>query len=231
MGTMVCPITLGNPVLAVEHFPRRPVAVRGLVTLKDVARRYTRFLRGLIGTECSVVVKNKAKDKGAAFLTTVSRCVPESRELVAVRSGTRLHVEKVSGLIQLRTGVTGVRKTISIAVESLVGSTLQVHPSEVVIKRIHNKRTVSVLRTLGAKRRKSLSATRTGSTESVLSELRAVILVNISLPLRTVEERVTSKISVLMRLKEVESGSEGLLRMARIYNFRGKRVHVQPLCR
>lgn len=230
IGTIICPITLGNPVLAVHHFPSSPVAVRGLVTFKDVARRYTRFLGGLIRTECSVIVNKNANDKGAAFLKTIARCVPGSRHLVAVRSGTRLGVQKVSGLMYLRTGVTGVTNTISMAVQSLVQSTLQVEPSEVVMKRIHKKRTISVLRDLGAKRSKDLSALRTGDDRSVLSEVRAVALVKVSLPLRTVQERVTSKMSVLMRLKHVQSGDEGLLRVARMYKFRGKRVRAEPLC-
>lgn len=232
MGIMLGPITIGKPVLAVQGFPSRTVAVRRLVHVNDMASSTTGFLGGLMTTGCGVFIDNKAKTKGAAFLGTLSGCVPGKRHLVAVRSGTRLRVRKIRGLIHLRTHKPGTRKRKTMAVESLVGSTLHVEPSQVIMKRMEKRRAMSVVSsTVLGNRDNSVSAKRTGGPASVLRELRAVVLVKVSLPLRTVRERITSTLSVVVRLKELQSGAEGILRVMRIRNCRNKEVRAGILCR
>ncbi len=182
-----------------------------------------------IGVHGGVVITNNAKSNGAALLGLLDSFVPSARHVIAVRSTTRLELRRPR-LMHLRSHPPGVRNGNTVAVHSLMHGTLHVHPSHVVINRYHNNRTLSVLRTVGAKRSNSLAAIRTGAPHSIVSHLRAVILVsNVRLPSQTVHRRVSSTISLVIRRSHFDSNSHEVARVSRMVKLRKARAMVRSV--
>ena len=208
INAIIPPLSLGGPMITIRKFGTERLEVNDLIEkYQSITRDMADFLHASVMARKNIIVSGGTGAGKTTLLNVVSEFIPDSERIITIEDAAELRLKK-SHWGRLESRPSNVEGKGQVTIRDLFTNCLRMRPDRIVIGECRGAEVLDMLQAMNTGHDGSMTTLHANSTRDVLTRMHAMILLSgIELPVRAINEMISSAIQVIVHINRYSDGS------------------------
>ncbi|MCA9403045.1 MAG: Flp pilus assembly complex ATPase component TadA [Candidatus Omnitrophica bacterium] len=233
-NAIVPPVCLSGPCVTIRKFAAEKLTVNHVVDkYKSLSPAMRDFLHACVIGRMNIIIAGGTGSGKTTLLNVLSEFIPDGERIITIEEAAELSLQK-EHWARLESRPANVEGAGEITVRDLFVNTLRMRPDRIVIGECRGPEVLDMLQAMNTGHDGSMTSLHANSARDVLIRMSSMILLSgIELPMRAINEMISSAINVIVHMARYTDGSrkvtgiseivglneEGELELREIFHF------------
>ncbi len=207
-NAIIPPVCLSGPCVTIRKFAAEKLTVHHVVDkFKSLSPAMRDFLHACVLGRMNVIIAGGTGSGKTTLLNVLSEFIPDGERIITIEEAAELSLQK-EHWARLESRPPNVEGVGEITVRDLFVNTLRMRPDRIVIGECRGPEVLDMLQAMNTGHDGSMTSLHANSARDVLIRMSSMILLSgIELPMRAINEMISSAINVIVHMARYTDGS------------------------
>ncbi|MFA5089204.1 MAG: ATPase, T2SS/T4P/T4SS family [Candidatus Omnitrophota bacterium] len=208
INAIIPPLSLNGPMITIRKFGVERLDVNDLLErYHSLSPAMHDFLNACVLGRKNIIVSGGTGAGKTTLLNVISQFIPDNERIITIEDAAELRLKK-SHWGRLESRPMNVEGKGAIAIRDLFINTLRMRPDRIIIGECRGPEVLDMLQAMNTGHDGSLTTLHANSTHDALVRMSSMILLSgIELPVRAINEMVSTAIDVVVHIARFSDGS------------------------
>ncbi|MFP4473627.1 MAG: ATPase, T2SS/T4P/T4SS family [Candidatus Omnitrophota bacterium] len=207
-NAIIPPLALNGPMVTIRKFGAERLDLGDLLEKYDtLSVEIKDFLEAAVIGRRNIIVSGGTGAGKTTILNVISEFIPDTERIITIEDAAELRLKK-SHWGRLESRPSNVEGRGGVDIRELFKNTLRMRPDRIIIGECRGPEVLDMLQAMNTGHDGSLTTLHANSTRDVLVRMSSMILLSgIELPIRAINEMISSAIDVIVHVARFSDGS------------------------
>jgi len=207
-NAIIPPLCLSGPTVTIRKFSSEKLTIDDIVKSFDSLSPAMRdFLHACVLGRMNIIISGGTGSGKTTLLNVLSEFVPDEERIITVEDAAELQLKK-EHWCRLESRPPNVEGAGEVTLRDLFVNSLRMRPDRIIIGECRGPEVLDMLQAMNTGHDGSMTTLHANSTRDVLIRMSSMILLSgIELPVRAINEMMSSAINVLVHMARLSDGS------------------------
>ena len=208
VNAIIPPLALNGPMITIRKFGKERLKVEDLLRkFNSMTQDMADFLRACVIGRQNIIVSGGTGSGKTTLLNVVSEFIPEDERILTIEDAAELQLKKTHwGRLESRP--PNIEGKGAVTIRDLFINSLRMRPDRIVVGECRGSEVLDMLQAMNTGHDGSMTTLHANSTRDVLTRMHSMILLSgIELPVRAINEMVSSAIDLIVHINRYADGS------------------------
>lgn len=210
-NAIIPPLSLNGPMVTIRKFGAERLTAEDLLNkFHSFSKPMHDFLEACVLGRKNIIVSGGTGSGKTTLLNVISQFIPDSERIITIEDAAELRLKK-SHWARLESRPSNVEGKGSVSIRDLFINTLRMRPDRIIIGECRGPEVLDMLQAMNTGHDGSMTTLHANSTRDVLVRMSSMILLSgIELPMRAINEMISSAIDVVVHVARFSDGTRKL---------------------
>jgi pilus assembly protein CpaF len=205
---IIPPLCLTGPTVTIRKFGAEKLTVDDIVhRFHSLSEAMRDFLYACVLGRMNIIISGGTGSGKTTLLNVLSEFVPDGERIITIEDAAELRLKK-EHWCRLESRPPNVEGVGEITVRDLFVNSLRMRPDRIVVGECRGPEVLDMLQAMNTGHDGSMTTLHANSTRDVLVRMSSLILLSgIELPMRAINEMISSAINVIVHMSRFTDGS------------------------
>jgi len=227
INAIIPPLSLNGPMITIRKFGlERLVAQDLLHKFNSLTKEMSDFLHACVLCRKNIIVSGGTGAGKTTLLNVISEFIPDNERIITIEDAAELQLKK-SHWARLESRPPNIEGKGQVTIRDLFINCLRMRPDRIVIGECRGAEVLDMLQAMNTGHDGSMTTLHANSTRDVLTRMHSMILLSgIELPVRAINEMVTSAIDIIVHINRYSDGTRKITGISEVTEM-SEDFHVQ----
>jgi len=207
-NAIIPPLSLTGPAVTIRKFSSEKLTIDDMITnFNSLSVPMRNFLYACVLGRMNIIISGGTGSGKTTLLNVMSEFIPDSERIITIEEAAELQLKK-EHWCRLESRPPNVEGAGEITLRDLFVNSLRMRPDRIVIGECRGPEVLDMLQAMNTGHDGSMTTLHANSTRDVLIRMSSMILLSgIELPMRAINEMMSSAINVLVHMARLSDGS------------------------
>ena len=208
INAIIPPLSLAGPMITIRKFGKERVEITDLLEkYHSLTEDMALFLKACVHSRKNIIVSGGTGSGKTTLLNVISEFIPDDERIITIEDAAELRLKK-SHWGRLESRPSNVEGKGQVTIRDLFINCLRMRPDRIVIGECRGPEVLDMLQAMNTGHDGSMTTLHANSTRDVLTRMHSMILLSgIELPVRAINEMISSAIDVIVHVNRFSDGS------------------------
>ena len=207
VNAVIPPLALRGPCITIRKFPRRPLGMAELVSLKTLDRAMAAFLNRCVRARKNIVISGGTGSGKTTLLNVLSTEIPRGERIVTIEDAAELRLDQPH-VVALESRPSNLEGRGEYTIRDLVRNALRMRPDRILVGECRGGEAVDMLQAMNTGHEGSMTTTHANSPREAVKRIETLCLMSgLELSPRVIREQVASSIHIIVQQMRFSDGS------------------------
>ncbi len=240
INAIIPPLSLRGPMITIRKFSHEKLEAGDLLhKFNTLSKPMADFLHACVVGRKNMIVSGGTGAGKTTLLNVLSEFIPDAERIITIEDAAELQLKK-SHWGRLESRPPNVEGKGAVTIRDLFINCLRMRPDRIIIGECRGAEALDMLQAMNTGHDGSMTTLHANSTRDVLTRMHSMILLSgIELPVRAINEMISSAIQVIVHINRFVDGSRRItgiaetigidqnfqLQLADVFVFRQKSIN------
>lgn len=207
-NAIIPPLSLNGPMVTIRKFGVERLSAEDLLDkFHSFSKPMHDFLEACVLGRKNIIVSGGTGSGKTTLLNVISQFIPDNERIITLEDAAELRLKK-SHWARLESRPSNVEGKGMITIRDLFINTLRMRPDRIIVGECRGPEILDMLQAMNTGHDGSMTTLHANSTRDVLVRMSSMILLSgIELPMRAINEMISSAIDVIVHVARFSDGS------------------------
>ncbi len=208
INAIIPPLSLNGPMITIRKFGIERLGAQDLLDkFHSMSQPMYDFLNACVLGRKNIIVSGGTGAGKTTLLNVISQFIPDDERIITIEDAAELRLKK-SHWGRLESRPTNIEGKGAVSIRDLFINTLRMRPDRIIIGECRGAEILDMLQAMNTGHDGSMTTLHANSTHDVLVRMSSMILLSgIELPVRAINEMVSSAINIIVHIARFSDGS------------------------
>ena len=208
INAIIPPLSLNGPMITIRKFGTERLQVSDLLhKFHSMTQDMADFLQACVIGRRNIIVSGGTGAGKTSLLNVISEFIPDGERIITIEDAAELKLKK-SHWGRLESRPPNIEGRGAVGIRDLFINSLRMRPDRIVIGECRGPEVLDMLQAMNTGHDGSMTTLHANSTRDVLTRMHSMILLSgIELPVRAINEMVSSAIDVIVHISRFSDGT------------------------
>ncbi len=230
VNAIIPPLSIKGPVLSIRKFSRARYTKDDLIKFNSISPAMAQFIKSCVYARKNMIISGGTGSGKTTFLNIVSAFIPETERIITLEDAAELKLVQPHW-VSLESRPASIEGKGQIAIRDLFRNCLRMRPDRIIVGECRGGESLDMLQAMNTGHDGSITTIHANSSRDVIGRLDSMILMsNIDLPIRAIQEMISSAIDVIIHTARLSDGSRKVMAISEIVGLaNGTDIEMQDL--
>ena len=216
-NAIIPPLSLNGPMITIRKFGVERLDAEDLLSkFHSMSPEMYNFLNFCVIGRKNVIVSGGTGAGKTTLLNVISQFIPDNERIITIEDAAELRLKK-SHWARLESRPSNVEGKGAVTIRDLFINTLRMRPDRIIIGECRGPEILDMLQAMNTGHDGSMTTLHANSTRDVMVRMSSMILLSgIELPVRAINEMISSAIDVIVHVARFSDGSRKITGVSEI---------------
>jgi pilus assembly protein CpaF len=217
VNAIIPPLSLGGPMLTIRKFGQERYTMDDLLhRFNSLSQAMADFLQACVKSRKNTIVSGGTGSGKTTFLNILSSYIPANERIITIEDAAELKL-KQAHWARLESRAPNIEGKGAVSIRDLFINCLRMRPDRIIIGECRSAEILDMLQAMNTGHDGSLTTIHANSTQDVLIRMDSMVLMSgLELPLRAINEIISSAIDVIVHTARMSDGSRKIIQITEV---------------
>ena len=216
VNAIIPPLALRGPCITIRKFPKRRLALDGLVEFGSLTAEMAAFLERAVRVRANIVIAGGTGSGKTTLLNVLSAAIPARERIVTIEDAAELSLAQPH-VVALEARPPNMEGAGAITIRDLVKNALRMRPDRIVVGECRGGEALDMLQAMNTGHEGSMTTTHANSPAEAVNRLETLCLMaGLDLPLSAVRRQIAGSVDLLVQQARFADGSRRITHISEV---------------
>jgi len=207
-NAIIPPLCLTGPSVTIRKFGHEKLTINEILyKFRSLSEPIKDFLQACVLGRMNIIISGGTGSGKSTLLNVLSEFVPDEERIITIEEAAELQLKK-EHWCRLESRPANVEGKGAVTLRDLFINSLRMRPDRIIIGECRGPEVLDMLQAMNTGHDGSMTTLHANSTRDVLIRMSSMILLSgIELPIRAINEMISSAINVIVHMSRFTDGS------------------------
>lgn len=229
VNIVVPPLSIDGTALTIRKFQTQRLHFSGLVEMGALDEASVDLLKLLVRIRCNIIVVGGTGSGKTTLLNCLNQSLSSKERIVTCEDAAELQLQQ-RHIVRLETRTQNLEGAGEVNMRALVRNSLRMRPDRIIVGEVRGEEAFDFIQAMNTGHDGSMGTMHANSCIDALSRLEGLISLGApSLPIRTIQQMMTSALDIIVEVRRFRDGSRRLSDILEIVGFDDQGIQTQSI--
>jgi len=208
INAIIPPLSLNGPMITIRKFGKERLEATDLLSkYNSLSQTMSDFLYACVLGRRNIIVSGGTGAGKTTLLNVISEFIPDTERIITIEDAAELKLKK-SHWARLESRPPNIEGRGTVTIRDLFINSLRMRPDRIIIGECRGAEVLDMLQAMNTGHDGSMTTLHANSTRDVVTRMHSMILLSgIELPVRAINEMISSAIDVIVSVNRFSDGT------------------------